>query len=271
MKKNYLLFLFLIIFTLCGCSANYELNIDANKSIEEKISINIGKNEYYNYAINNMMITDKNSVESVDCKNITINECKKKIFNLAPLSILSEDTTSYLYQNYFTNDIYDVVKFNSDYNNKYDDISNEYKINYSSNNSLYKTNKMIISKLSNSYTITNENNIMRIKINNIDAPDANKIDTFNIKISSPYEVVSSNASNIIYEKNQINTTWSFDNINTINIDLTLDTSKTIAMKNQEEVKEKRKKTIITIILILVPIALILFIVLTKKINSKDKL
>ena len=130
---------------------------------------------------------------------------------------------------------------------------------------------MVISKLSNSYTITNENNIMRIKINNIDAPDVDKIDTFNIKISSPYEIVSSNASNIIYEKNQINTTWSFDNINTINIDLTLDTSKTIAMKNQEEVKEKRKKTITTIILILVPIVLILFIVLTKKINSKDKL
>lgn len=157
MKSKKIIFLLIILFST-GCTAEYNLNINEDYTIDEKISINQNIDEIENTYENSD--NAKESAKNYVLQKISENELKYGI------TTITDNTTSY-YKNYILNT----------YQNFYD-YNNNSKLN----------------TIFDNFNIDDNNGIITFKLNNIKAEVLNEIDTFEINLTSKYTILNTNAT-----------------------------------------------------------------------------
>lgn len=258
MKK--VLFLIISIFLLTGCSATYEMNINTNKTLNEKLNITIGEREFKNIYLPNMYF-NRDYIERYDCSKLTDDECKEALFNDDPSSYFISYAQEYMIKNYGFKSYAEVTKFNNDKNMIYDNKNNNFTLSYQDKVSFDNIDTSILSKISENYSLQIEGNKLILNATNINAKN---LENAKIIINSPYKIESTNA--IVTESDSFATcTWNVYNNTNINLVLNLD---------EEINKENTKKSRFAIIFIIVTIILTISIAtinLIKKSKHKDKI
>ena len=269
MKKKILMVICLLLLT--GCTANYDINIDENLNMQEKLSINENKKTFKENILQSFEI-NKYNVEIINCSEISEEECKSQLFDINPLGYLSEYRDKILLTRFGFSNPREINEFNDLYNYKNINNKEDFMINYTASNDVNKDNLLLINKIikSNAINLDNENNLLSIKINNINKNILTGLDKYNITISSPYKVINSNADKINNHDNITTCVWNKNKNDNIDIDLTLDISKINKSKVE---KSNNIMKIIFIVILIISIPLIIYFVkkLKQKNLNKDKI